>query len=96
MKNERYSRPYAITSFFSLTDMSHGRATHGCGTISAQDGSGNKEVVVAGDYNYLDKNVEIYSIANDSWRAGNTKCTMQNEFELSRKDSRKYFAHENL
>ena len=54
--------------------MSHGRATHGCGTISAQDGSGNKEVVVAGDR--YDDTVDIYSIANDSWREGNIQLMM--------------------
>ena len=74
MKKERDSTPYASTSFFRLTDMLHGRALHGCGTISAQDGSGNKEVVVAGDR--YDDTVDIYSIADDSWREGNIQLMM--------------------
>ena len=79
INNERDSMPYATTSFFRLadmllTDIMHGRATHGCGTISAQDGSGNKEVVVAGDR--YDDTVDIYSIADDSWRRGNIQLLM--------------------
>ena len=63
--------PYATISFFSLNDMYYSRYIHGCGTISAQDGSGNKEVVAAGDNGGGSDTVEIYSIDNDSWRAGN-------------------------
>ena len=76
MKNERKSLPYATISFFSLTDMYTSRYTHGCGTISAQDGSGNNEVVVAGDHKSSDDTVEIYSIADDSWREGNIQLMM--------------------
>ena len=71
MKNEKKSLPYATKSFFSLTSMYSSRYTHGCGTISAQDGSGNKEVVAAGEHKLSDDTVEIYSIADDSWREGN-------------------------
>ena len=44
------------------------RESHGCGTI---DGSGSKEVVVAGDY-YIsdDDSVELYSFAEETWRTG--------------------------
>ena len=63
--------PYATISFFSLNDMYYSRYIHGCGTISAQDGSGNKEVVAAGDLGSDGDTVEIYSIANGSWRPGN-------------------------
>ena len=44
------------------------RSEHGCGTI---DGSGSKEVVVAGDFSSSDgDSVELYSFAMDSWRTG--------------------------
>ena len=56
--------------FSSLSDLSTSRWGHGCGTIYAQDGSGNKEVVAAGDLRGQDYSVEIYSIADDSWRPG--------------------------
>ena len=51
------------------------RYYHGCGVIDAQDGSGNKEVVVAGDFDTIgtvddSETVEIYSVVNGSWRMG--------------------------
>ena len=70
--------PYATISFFSLNDMYYSRYIHGCGTISAQDGSGNKEVVAAGDNKGSDDTVEIYSIADDSWRLGNIQLMTLN------------------
>ena len=51
--------------------MTTSRKIHGCGTIYAQDGSGNREVVAAGDHKGSDDSVEIYSISDDSWRSGN-------------------------
>ena len=59
--------------FSSLSDLSISRWGHGCGTINAQDGSGNKEVVAAGDLKSSEgsDSVEIYSFADDSWRSGN-------------------------
>ena len=76
MKKKRYSTPYATNSFLSLAIPTRSRSTHGCGTISVQDDSGNKEVVVAGDR--YDDTVDIYSIANDSWREGNIQLMMSN------------------
>jgi len=54
----------------SVEDMQATRESHGCGTI---DGSGSKEVVVAGDY-YIsdDDSVELYSFAEETWRTGNS------------------------
>ena len=49
--------------------MQSSRESHGCGTIDAQDGTGNKEVVVAGGY-YDDDSVEIYSTSEENWRIG--------------------------
>ena len=47
------------------------RYWHGCGTIDAQDGSGSKEVVVAGGYDANDYvSVEIYSTSANNWRMG--------------------------
>ena len=47
------------------------RYAHGCGTINAQDGSGNREVVGAGDVAGSGaETVEIYSTVDDSWRFG--------------------------
>ena len=46
------------------------RLDHGCGTI---DGSGSKEVVVAGgvvEVTAGDESVEIYSFPEDTWRMG--------------------------
>ena len=45
------------------------RYQHGCGTI---DGSGSKEVVVAGDAGSSsdDESVELYSFAEETWRTG--------------------------
>ena len=51
-----------------MEDLQTGRDDHGCGTINAQDGSGNKEVVVAGSN--CGTSVEIYSIVDDTWRYG--------------------------
>ena len=52
--------------------MQESRYSHGCGIID--DGSGSKEVVVAGDYNLPTWNnaesVEIYSFSDDTWRTG--------------------------
>ena len=47
------------------------RFNHGCGTISAQDGSGNMEGVAAGGQvvGFADT-VEIYSVADGNWRYG--------------------------
>ena len=51
--------------------MSIPKYTHGCGTITAQDGSGNKEVVVAaGDV------AEIYTIGYNGWREGDIQLMM--------------------
>ena len=47
--------------------MQSSRSEHGCGTINAQDGTGNKEVVVAGAYA---DSVEIYSTSEENWRIG--------------------------
>ena len=59
--------------FLSLSDLTRSRWAHGCGAIFAQDGSGNREVVVAGDLkdSVTADGVEIYSFADDSWRYGN-------------------------
>ena len=56
---------------FSVQDLHSARYYHGCGTVLAQDGSGNKEVVIAGHYfsNYY-TTVEIYSTTEDRWREG--------------------------
>ena len=50
--------------------MQSSRYSHGCGTIDAQDGTGNKEVVVAGDAGLDDDSVEIYSTSEENWRIG--------------------------
>ena len=59
---------------FSVEDMQKSRYRHGCGTIHSQDGSGNKEIVVAGDYLTIGSgdaySVEIYSTSEDKWRIG--------------------------
>ena len=47
--------------------MQTSRYGHGCGTI---DGSGSREVVVAGHLFGDAKSVEIYSFYMDSWRTG--------------------------
>ena len=41
---------------------------HNCGTID--DGTGNKEVVAAGDNGDDASSVEIYSTSEDNWRIG--------------------------
>lgn len=54
-----------------MEDLLTTRYAHGCGTINAQDGSGNKEVVGAGDVAGSGaETVEIYSTVDDSWRFG--------------------------
>ena len=47
------------------------RFAHGCGTITARDGTGNKEGVAAGGQvvGYADT-VEVYSVAEGNWRYG--------------------------
>ena len=54
-----------------MQDLQTTRYIHGCGTTVAQDGSGNMEVVTAGDRESSGaESVEIYSIVDDSWRYG--------------------------
>ena len=58
---------------FSEEDMQVSRQDHVCGTINAQDGLGNKEVVVAGDYTNPTNDegtLEIYSVFEGIWRFG--------------------------
>ena len=57
---------------FSLENMRAKRYEHGCGTIIAQNGSGSKEVVAAGSAEERPdaETVEIYSVADSSWRYG--------------------------
>ena len=51
-----------------MEDLQSSRFEHGCGTIDAQDGTGNKEVVVAGGR--YTASVEIYSTSEENWRIG--------------------------
>lgn len=64
--------------FLSLPDLTTTRWGHGCGAINAQDGSGNRKVVAAGDLKGQDDSVEIYSIADNSWRSGKIDFKEQN------------------
>ena len=54
-----------------MSDLTSTRWGHACGAVNAQDGSGNREVVAAGDVAAGDNTVEIYSPVDDSWRSGN-------------------------
>ena len=62
----------------SLSGLNTNRWGHGCGVTYARDGSGNKELVVAGDLKGQDATVEVYSFADQYWRSGNIDLKVQN------------------
>ena len=50
--------------------MQRSHRLQGCGTIDSHDGSGSKEVVVAGDNGSDAESVEIFSSSEDTWHIG--------------------------
>merc|ERR1711879_1070354 len=54
-----------------MSDLSEYRSNHGCGSIDAQEGSGNREIIAAGGLNSASDSVEKYNMKEDTWILGN-------------------------